>query len=53
VLREYSAHEGNFPTEFLPYKREEARKKMQPVLDARPDLAAAAQAYQKYFERRR
>ena len=53
VLRDYHPHEGNFPTEFLPYKREEARKKMQPVLDARPDLAAAAEAYQKYFERRR
>ena len=27
---------------FLPYKREEARKKMQPLLDSRPELAAAA-----------
>ena len=53
VLRDYHPHEGNFPTEFLPYKREEARKKMQPVLDARPDLAAAAEVYRKHFERRR
>ncbi len=53
VLRDYRPHEGNFPTEFLPYKREEAKKKMQTVLDARPELAAAAEAYQKYFERRR
>jgi acyl-CoA dehydrogenase len=53
VLRDYRPHEGNFPTEFLPYKREEARKKLQPVLDARPELAAAAEAYQKYFARRR
>ena len=53
VLRDYRPHEGNFPTEFLPYKREEARKKMQAVLDARPELAASAEAYQKYLERRR
>jgi hypothetical protein len=53
VLRDYQPHEGNFPTEFIPYKREEAHKKMQPVLAARPELAAAAEAYQKYFGRRR
>jgi acyl-CoA dehydrogenase len=53
VLRDYHPHEGNFPTEFLPYKREDARKKMQGVLDARPELAASAEAYQKYLERRR
>jgi acyl-CoA dehydrogenase len=53
VLRDYRPHEGNFPTEFLPYKREDARKKLQPVLDARPGLKAAAEAYQKYFARRR
>ncbi|MBX7432831.1 acyl-CoA dehydrogenase family protein [Mycobacterium sp. Y57] len=53
VLRDYRPHDGNFPTEFLPYKREEARAKMQPVLDVRPELAVAAQAYRKYFERRR
>jgi len=53
VLRDYTRHEGNFPTEFLPYKREQAQKKMQPVLAARPELAAAAEAYQEYFKRRR
>jgi hypothetical protein len=52
VLRDYRPHEGNFPTEFLPYKREEAKKKLQPVLDARPELAAAAEAYQEYIKRR-
>ena len=30
VLRDYRPHEGNFPTEFLPYKREDARKKIRP-----------------------
>jgi hypothetical protein len=53
VLKEYRPHEGYFPTEFVPYKREEAWKKMQPVLDARPDLAASAEAYKKYFAGRR
>ncbi|MGV0785968.1 acyl-CoA dehydrogenase family protein [Mycolicibacterium sp. XJ2] len=53
VLRDYQPHEGDFPTEFLPYKREQARQKMQPVLDARPELAAAAEAYQKYLSGRR
>jgi acyl-CoA dehydrogenase len=52
VLRDYRPHEGNFPTEFLPYKREEAKKKMQPVLADRPELAAAAEAYQEYIKQR-
>jgi alkylation response protein AidB-like acyl-CoA dehydrogenase len=53
VLKEYRPHEGYFPTEFIPYKREEAWQKMKPVLDARPDLAASAEAYKKYFAGRR
>jgi len=53
VLKEYRPHQGYFPTEFIPYKREEAWKKMQPILDARPDLAASAEAYKKYFQGRR
>jgi alkylation response protein AidB-like acyl-CoA dehydrogenase len=53
VLRDYRPHDGDFPTEFLPYKREEAKKKMQAVLDARPELATAAEAYAKYLARRR
>jgi acyl-CoA dehydrogenase len=53
VLKDYRPHEGYFPTEFIPYKREEAWKKMQPVLDARPDLAQSAENYKKYFASRR
>jgi alkylation response protein AidB-like acyl-CoA dehydrogenase len=53
VLKNYRPHEGYFPTEFIPYKREEAWKKMQPVLDARPDLAQSAENYKKYLARRR
>ena len=40
VLKEYRPHEGYFPTEYIPYKREEAWQKMQPVLDASPELQA-------------
>src|SRR6187399_3180813 len=49
VLKEYRPHDGYFPTEFIPYKREAAWKKMQPVLDANPDLKQAAENYQKYL----
>ena len=54
VLKEYRPHpHPYFPTEFIPFKREEAWKKMQPVFDSRPDLAASAEAYKKYFAGRR
>jgi hypothetical protein len=33
------------PTEYVPAKREQAWQRMRPVLDARPDLARAAQKY--------
>ena len=45
VLKGYRPHDGYFPREFVPYKREAAWEKMQPVLDANPDLAAAAEGY--------
>src|ERR1700710_1176160 len=53
VLRDYRPHEGNFPTEFLPYKREEARKKMEPVFAARPDLRESAEKLRTYMSKRR
>jgi len=53
VLKEYRPHEGYWPTEYIPYKREQAWEKMQPVLDARPDLAESAENYKKYLARRR
>src|SRR5678815_2753831 len=52
VLGNYKAHEGNWPTEYIPAKREAAWKKMQPILDARPDLARSAEAYKAYVARR-
>jgi hypothetical protein len=53
VLKGYRPHEGYWPTEYFPAKREEAWKKMQPKLDADPALAASAEAYKKYFAKRR
>ena len=38
VLRGYRPHEGYWPTEYIPAKRDKARRRMRPVLDARPDL---------------
>jgi alkylation response protein AidB-like acyl-CoA dehydrogenase len=40
VLKGYAPHEGNWPTEFLPTKREAAKKKFAALLDADPELAA-------------
>jgi hypothetical protein len=53
VLKSYRPHEGYFPTEFFPYKREAAWKKMEPRLDADPELKAIAEGYKKYFAGRR
>src|SRR5678815_1154201 len=52
VLRDYRPHEGYWPTEYFPAKRKEAWKKMQPTLDARPELAQSAENYKRYFGRR-
>jgi len=45
VLKGYRPHEGFWPTEYFPAKREQAWRQMRPVLDARPDLARAAEKY--------
>ncbi len=45
VLKGYRPHEGYFPREFIPYKKEAAWNKIQPTLDANPELAAAAEGY--------
>jgi alkylation response protein AidB-like acyl-CoA dehydrogenase len=52
VLGGYQPHEGHFPREFIPYKKEQAWEKMRPVFEARPDLGEAAEKWKKYFERR-
>jgi len=43
VLKDYRPHEGLWPTEYLPAKREEARKKFADKLAADPDLATYSQ----------
>ncbi len=53
VLKGYRPHEGYWPREYYPAKREEAWAKMQPKLDADPALAASAESYKKYFANRR
>jgi alkylation response protein AidB-like acyl-CoA dehydrogenase len=39
VLKDYRPHEGLWPTEYLPAKREQARKKFADAFAADPDLA--------------
>jgi alkylation response protein AidB-like acyl-CoA dehydrogenase len=42
VLKDYRPHPGLWPTEYLPAKRQEARKKYATLLASDPDLAAWA-----------
>jgi acyl-CoA dehydrogenase len=44
VLKDYKPHEGLWPTEYLPAKREAARKKYADLIATEPDLAAYADA---------
>ncbi len=52
LLKDYQPHEGHFPREFLPYKREQAWERMQPVFADRPGLAEAAENWKRYFATR-
>jgi acyl-CoA dehydrogenase len=42
VLKGYQPHEGLWPSEYIPAKREQARKKYADLIAADPDLAAWA-----------
>src|SRR5690606_27285808 len=53
VLKEYRPHEGYWPTEYIPAKREQAWQKLQPKFEANPALRESAEAYKKYFANRR
>jgi alkylation response protein AidB-like acyl-CoA dehydrogenase len=53
VLKGYRPHEGYWPTEYIPAKREDAWRKFQPKFDADPDLRTLAEGYRKYFASRR
>jgi hypothetical protein len=44
VLRKYEPHPGLWPTEYIPGRREEARKKYADLITADPELAAWADA---------
>ncbi|HLJ09009.1 MAG TPA: acyl-CoA dehydrogenase family protein, partial [Acidimicrobiia bacterium] len=47
VLKDYRPHDGLWPTEFLPAKREQARKKFADVIASEPDLASYADAVER------
>jgi hypothetical protein len=54
VLRDYRPQEHPYwPTEYLPAKREAAWAKFEQKFEADPELRASAEAYKKYFSRRR
>lgn len=52
VLKYYEPHEGFWPTEYLPAKRERAREKFEPLFAEDPDLRALADGYAKYIASR-
>ncbi len=52
VLSSYEPHEGFWPTEYLPAKREKAREKFEPLFVKDPALRAIADGYAKYIARR-
>jgi acyl-CoA dehydrogenase len=52
VLKEYEPQEGLWPTEYIPAKREEARKKYADLIAADPDLAAWADMAERSITRR-
>ncbi len=53
VLKEYVPHDGYWPTEYIPAKREEAWEKFKPKFDADPGLLKAAEGYRDYLAKRR
>ncbi len=52
VLKFYQPHEGFWPTEYIPAKREKAREKFEPLFEKDPDLRKIADGYAKYIARR-
>ena len=49
VLKSYTPHEGFFPTEYFPAKREAAWEKYEPKFVADPQLREMAEGYKKYI----
>ena len=52
VLKRYEPHDGPFPRQFIPYKREQAWQKMEPIFAARPELGESAEKWKQYMSRR-
>jgi alkylation response protein AidB-like acyl-CoA dehydrogenase len=52
VLKDYRPHEGYWPREYIPFKREQAWNMFQDKFEADPELLASAERYQKYFASR-
>src|SRR5438105_5121396 len=52
VLKEYRPHEGYWPTEYYPAKREAAWEKFQPRFAADPELLQLAEGYKRYIANR-
>jgi alkylation response protein AidB-like acyl-CoA dehydrogenase len=52
VLKDYRPHEGYFPREYIPYKREAAWASYESKFAADPELKEAAERYRKYFANR-
>jgi alkylation response protein AidB-like acyl-CoA dehydrogenase len=53
VLKSYRPHEGYWPTEYFPAKREAARAKFEPRFQADPELREMADKYAAYMAKRR
>ncbi len=49
VLKDYKPHEGLWPTEYIPAKRERAREKYAELFEAEPELKTYADAMAKYM----
>src|ERR1700746_1960761 len=47
VLKGYRAHEGYWPTEYIPAKREAAWRRFQPKFEADPELRPLAEGYKR------
>ena len=52
VLKDYEPHEGFWPTEYIPAKREKAREKFEPLFEKDPDLRKMADGYARYIASR-
>ncbi len=52
VLKSYEPHEGFWPTEYLPAKREKAREKFEPLFAKDPELREMADRWAKYIASR-